>query len=433
MAQIDPTIALGIKPPQFQNPLELYAQQAQMREAENRNALAKYQMAKAQRDDEAANALDAAWKTSGGDRAAFMSQVPGRMVPDVMKKFGDVDKQKADIEKTQTDTAKHRLELFGGALVAAMQDPSDAVLLQNFQALKAAGIPIDEIAQKMLAIPDLEQRRQQIKSFAFGSEVGRKALEAIQPKAEKMDTNSQIGFVNVNPLGGQVGSQMGTAIQKTETPDSIASRQVTMRGQNMTDARQRDALAQSQSHFEQTQGKEKPLTEAQGKATLYLGMMRDGEKAIAASGFNPASPVSQVDLQAARGDIPFTPKALQNLGASKEAQVYAQGAFQWSEAMLRQLTGANAPEPEVWRNAKTYFPMPGDSPEVIKRKNEARAQIQRHIETLAASGAAQVAAKEGPATAAPAGGKKISTDAEYRALKPGEQYIAPDGTTRTKR
>jgi hypothetical protein len=125
-----------------------------------------------------------------------------------------------------------------------------------------------------------------------------------------------------------------------------------------------------------------PVTEAQAKAKLYVGMMDDAEQSLATLKFDPTSLKNQTEIALARGDLPLIPKTLQNATAAKEAQVYAQSTFQWTEAVLRQLTGAAAPEGEVWRQVKTYWPQPGDSKEVIKRKEQARGAVTEQVRTI---------------------------------------------------
>lgn len=125
-----------------------------------------------------------------------------------------------------------------------------------------------------------------------------------------------------------------------------------------------------------------PVTEAQAKAKLYVGMMDDAEQAISGLKFDPTSMKNQTEVALARGDVPMIPKVLQNSVAAKEAQLYAQSTFQWTEAVLRQLTGAAAPEGEVWRQVKTYWPQPGDSKEVIQRKAQARKAVTEQVREI---------------------------------------------------
>lgn len=133
---------------------------------------------------------------------------------------------------------------------------------------------------------------------------------------------------------------------------------------------------------------DKPLSEVQAKATLYTGMMQAAEDNVAKiKNFDPTKFTNQTWLAMARGDIPVLSKSAQNVLAPAPAQQYAQSTFQWTEAVLRQLTGAAAPEPEVWRQVKTYWPMPGDSAEVVKQKAASRKQVAEVVRVLAAGGA----------------------------------------------
>lgn len=188
------------------------------------------------------------------------------------------------------------------------------------------------------------------------------------------------GIIPVDPF---TGKPLGTVLDKSVTPGEQLSAATTRRGQDMTDARAREVAADARAN--------KPLTESQAKGALYLGMMNDAEAAISKiQGFDPKTGKAQVALSLARGDVPKVPGAVQNLVAGKEAQQYNQATLQWSEAMLRQLTGANAPEQEVVRNARTYFPMPGDTSAVIAQKNAARKNMTDYIRLIAGKGADEV-------------------------------------------
>lgn len=132
--------------------------------------------------------------------------------------------------------------------------------------------------------------------------------------------------------------------------------------------------------------KAKELTESQGGASLYLGMMRKASGDIAKLGSDP----SPVDAAMARGDLPGVPKFIQNAHASQKGQQYAAAAMQWTEAMLRITTGATAPPEEVQRTYRMFFPQVNDKPEAKKQKNEARAQMEKFVEIKAGRGASMV-------------------------------------------
>jgi len=59
---IDPSIALGVRPPQFADPLQQYGNILAIQNAGNQNALSQYTLARAKREDETQNALAAAYR-----------------------------------------------------------------------------------------------------------------------------------------------------------------------------------------------------------------------------------------------------------------------------------------------------------------------------------------------------------------------------------
>lgn len=62
---------------------------------------------------------------------------------------------------------------------------------------------------------------------------------------------------------------------------------------------------------------------------------------------------------------------------STEHQQYMQAAEQWIRAFLRKESGAAIGSDEFARDFKVYFPQPGDGPEVLKQKAEARLNAVR--------------------------------------------------------
>jgi hypothetical protein len=66
-------------------------------------------------------------------------------------------------------------------------------------------------------------------------------------------------------------------------------------------------------------------------------------------------------------------ESLTNYAArSPEHQRYMQASEQWIRAFLRKESGAAIGKDEFARDFKVYFPQPGDSPDVVKQKEEAR-------------------------------------------------------------
>lgn len=124
---------------------------------------------------------------------------------------------------------------------------------------------------------------------------------------------------------------------------------------------------------------QKPLTESEAKASLYLGQMRSANDVLA-----------QLDAR----DVKSSPEAVRlansfigNYTTSSGAQQIAQAQNQWSEAYLRAKTGAAATEGEVKLNNATFFPQPGDSSDVIAQKAQARKQAELDMTLPAGRGA----------------------------------------------
>ena len=143
--------------------------------------------------------------------------------------------------------------------------------------------------------------------------------------------------------------------------------------------------------------RDQPLTEAQSRGTLFLGQMREAEKAIEGLKFKPETTTAQAQLASAlkAKESGTVSGAVMNFAAGKEAQQYAQAAEQWSESFLRIKTGAASTRDEVLRNIRTFFPQPGDSPQVIKQKNAARVTATKQMEIIAGHGTQQLEAQGG--------------------------------------
>lgn len=143
--------------------------------------------------------------------------------------------------------------------------------------------------------------------------------------------------------------------------------------------------------------RDQPLTESQAKGTLFLGQMREAEKSISGLKFKPETTTAQAQLAAAlrAKEAPgMLSGTLLNVAAGKDAQQYAQAAEQWSEAFLRIKTGAASTRDEVLRNVRTFFPQPGDTPDVIKQKNQMRASANKQMEIIAGQGVQQLDAQK---------------------------------------
>jgi hypothetical protein len=110
-------------------------------------------------------------------------------------------------------------------------------------------------------------------------------------------------------------------------------------------------------------------TEGQKLAAGFAARMESANRIIA--GLEPAGGLPGVMTEVA-GAIPFVGGYAQRMVMSPEQQKYKQAADNWIRANLRKESGAAIGEGEMEAEYRTYFPQPGDSPEVIQQKADAR-------------------------------------------------------------
>lgn len=108
----------------------------------------------------------------------------------------------------------------------------------------------------------------------------------------------------------------------------------------------------------------------------------DGEKL--ASGFYERMTSAQSEIDQLLSEVPgYSPvkglepiRGASNLTASPEYQRYRQAASDWIRAKLRKESGAAIGDQEMAQEYETYFPVVGDSAEVIEQKARARRQAE---------------------------------------------------------
>lgn len=116
---------------------------------------------------------------------------------------------------------------------------------------------------------------------------------------------------------------------------------------------------------------------------------------------------------------------------SDEGQSYYQAAADWVRAKLRKESGAAIGEREMLQEIRTYFPLPGEGPEIIAQKAAARATA---VNAIRRTGAPALALPTPPA--APSEPRSFASEAEAEAaaasgaLKAG-QKITINGVTGT--
>jgi hypothetical protein len=266
----------------------------------------------------------------------------------------------------------------------ALQFPDKADLIAKLAGAKNFGR--DEV-KEFVETPD---GRQGVSKY--GDRVGTPL--ALPPDIQLLNLGGKTVGVDKRRAAGQ-------SFAHTQTPDSIASNAVTMRGQNMTDARARETTAATLTKpFEVTgpdglpmlvqqdkqgnlrkvegfgpkSGSAKPLTDAQAKALLFGSRAKEADRLI--NDLNGKYSPLAVNAKTSAGNFPLIGGALEataNTLTSSENQQAEQAQRDFVNAVLRRESGAVISDPEFNNAKKQYFPQPGDSEATLQQKARNRA------------------------------------------------------------
>lgn len=399
---IDPRIAMGFQMPEQPSRLGMAANalqlknmlmQGQMQEAEMAS-----KRAELERQAGIRNFLQTTDVNTPEGMAAFRKAYPME-APKIEAQMLEPQIKRAGLEKDQAQAKKYGTD----AQAAEFKLKQDKVN-QNLQLLGSVQTP-EQAAQWVSAgvtqgLLSMEQAQAEIakiprdaQGFAQWKQGQQAAGMTIAQQMEQMWKAKDFGL-NQDKFAYQ---------QKNDA----ANRSVTIRGQNMVDARARESTAATMSKpFEVTgadgnpvlvqqdkagnirpvegfgpkSGSAKPLTDAQAKALLFGSRAQESEKVLAGIG-DEYSPAGIAAKQAA-GRVPVLGGLLEpaaNVALSDKSQQVEQAQRDFINAILRRESGAVIADSEFANAAKQYFPQPGDSDTVKKQKAANRSLAIRGI------------------------------------------------------
>jgi hypothetical protein len=195
-----------------------------------------------------------------------------------------------------------------------------------------------------------------------------KQIDGLAPRDKLELANLGGKDLAYNPYGLQPGQEF----QRTATPGDLLSaatqrrgQDITMRGQNMVDARSREQNALAASN--------KAPTEFQGKSAAFGLRATEADKILRE--LDGQYSAAGVNLKNALGGVWGVGGALgagANSMLSDSSQRVDQAQRDFINAILRQESGAAIGAQEFDNAAKQYFPQPGDSAAVKTQKARAR-------------------------------------------------------------
>lgn len=418
MASLNPNIAMSVRSPKFEqpDPIEQYSKGLQLKSLLTQQRGADQALA-----DDAATRQ--AFQVNAGDQnavlKALMSGGQYKAAQALQKQMGESSKLTAEGDKlkgevTNQAIARHRDQLSNvndpqsaaAWVQSGYQDPNTASVLGRM-------MPVEEAVKRIPTDPTLFQQWKQ--QAALGAT---KYIEQNKPTYQTRNLGGTTDTIALPGLGGPV--QTVSSMRNSQSPDSIASQAVTMRGQNMTDtrARENNALKSEENAIKRGEKQETANLTKNSQVASFdtmlgtldrLGKHPGLERSVGLTGAFPSMPGSEASNFGAELET-FQSQAF----IPMVAQLKGMGAL--SDAEGRKLTAAvGALNPKM---GETAFR------ESIKRITDdmenARARVSgQPIQNVNSSNNTSAA-------------KPIKTADDYNKLPSGATYIDPNGQTRKK-
>lgn len=322
--------------------------------------------------------------------------------------LGEMDQADARRQQMQTNALLAQQELETGrqrnALAALQMDQMRAKAQQDAaaqaarqsalsspgvdaRALYSAGIPAKDIeflagagnlgrqkVARTLEIAGPDGRPMQVQLDEFGQVVGSQMPKAVPLKMQ--DLGGRVVAVD------EYGMKPGQSMDKTMTA-----------GERDASARGWAGIKQSADQFGQRLAfdKQKDAREAAGG-----GQITEGERNASGYASRMVEATKLLDQFESKGRATYGTQvagALPLVGASAQRSVmnadqqrYRQAQEDWVRAKLRKESGAVIGKDEMDAEISTYFPMPGDLPENVAQKRQAREVATRAMVTAAGRG-----------------------------------------------
>lgn len=165
-------------------------------------------------------------------------------------------------------------------------------------------------------------------------------------------------------------------------------------------------------------------------AAAFGNRMAEAEKFLSSPGFSSYVPstFTSMAVQKARTGGAIT-SSIGNSMLSQRDQQYNQYASDWIRAKLRKESGAAIGDQEMESEYRLYFPMPGDDPQTLEQKRQARLIAQQGFMQMAGRAAPPPgnAPANGQPGSSPETAVTVRSIQEARRLKKGTWFVTPTG------
>lgn len=357
-------------------------------------------------------------ESAGGDEFAYAKNLRLSGLPELIDSADKVDKAATERKAKASENAGRDIDTQNKAvlqwndLLGKATDQGQAGLLlqamhtdPRLAGTPGASVPIDQHLQMLAKMPFNEWKQ----TMALGAA---KFVEMNKPQYITQNLGGASRITAVPGLGAGPAVTASEA-KNTQSPDSAASN-----ARMAADAAAGRAQSASQFNQRLAYDKEKDKTAATGGANITEGERNAG--GYAARMVEASKLLDQFEGKGratyktdALGGVPLVGRALQTSAMTAEQQQYRQAQEDWVRAKLRKESGASIAPDEMAREISAYFPEPGDRPENIAQKRQARAVANQAMVQSAGRGAPKAeAAKPAAPMPTPKPGAVLRFDAQ---------------------
>ena len=232
---IDPTIALQIKNPPLESPINQMAKIYEIKQAQQANELNRLKMDEYTRGVQEQEAFKNALRGAGPNdeeaiKNAFFSKGD-------VKGYSDYLKSRGDITKTGVETsdlkAKHGAQMFRDL----SRNPSDANIQAHFEDIQQSSLysPQEKLMAKskldQVMLMSVEERKAYLASQGA-------SVSELKPTIQSQDIGGKTRMLSIDPFANTSKLVAGSEAAKTVTPGEMLSATTTRRGQDLTNARE---------------------------------------------------------------------------------------------------------------------------------------------------------------------------------------------------
>lgn len=256
---LDPSIALGVRQPQFESPVNQMAKLYEMRQAQQANALNELKMQETQRgmaENEAIRNYFASQDPNSPDFARGLYGISPTQGAAYEKSRAELAKEKAltgkteaETKETQLKTVEKKLNILGQGFGAVRNNPTPETALRVLKYVRDNGAITDEqfemYSSDIMANPDPAR----IKAMADEGFTAALSAKEQLPTFQMQSLGGKTRVLGINPVTGQAEVAPGSEGVMTATPGEVLSAQtqrrgqdITLRGQNLTNARELEKI-----------------------------------------------------------------------------------------------------------------------------------------------------------------------------------------------